>query len=132
MQKAISILEQWPTSSVAAHGIRLLTALLQERAKKSDASKEDSRGKDPEFPSNIAPQALAHDASINSPAPTPAPVTAPAQVDIPEPTEASVEDEGWDLDIDMTGFEELMDNLPLQHGFDNSVFLDSLWNGYTV
>lgn len=125
----MQILEQWPTSSIAAHGIRLLTTLLQEHTKKSDASKPDPRTKHPEFPPNIAPQAIAHAASVDSPNPTLAP---PPPL---EPTELPIADEVWgnsDFDIDMTGFEELMDTLPLQHGFDNSVFLDSLWNGYTV
>lgn len=125
----MQILEQWPTSSVAAHGLRLLTTLLQEHSKKADASKLDSRSKDPEFPSNIAPQAIAHAASIDP----------PIQVPVLQPTSASMEplisDEVWpngEFDLDMSGFEELMGTLPLQNGFDNSVFLDSLWNGYTV
>ncbi|OAG06821.1 uncharacterized protein CC84DRAFT_1116691 [Paraphaeosphaeria sporulosa] len=129
IQKAVQILEQWPTSSVAAHGIRLLTTLLQEHSKKADASRSESRAKDPEFPPNIAPQAIADAASVDSPRPSPVPLPPPA------PTELPISDEVWangDFDIDMSGFEELMDTLPLQNGFDNSVFLDTLWNGYTV
>ncbi|KAF2440708.1 hypothetical protein P171DRAFT_435480 [Karstenula rhodostoma CBS 690.94] len=129
IQKAVQILEQWPTSSVAAHGIQLLTTLLQEHSKKADASKPDSRAKGPEFPHNIAPQAIAHAASVNLPKPALAPLLPPAHTELP------ISEEVWantDFDIDMSGFEELMDTLPLQNGFDNSVFLDSLWNGYTV
>ncbi|KAJ4293268.1 hypothetical protein N0V90_008550 [Kalmusia sp. IMI 367209] len=127
IEKAIKILEQWPTSSVAAHGIRLLTTLLQEHAKKSDTTRLDLRAKNPDFPPNIAPQALADAAST---AGTPAPPRSS-----PTPEEAPLGDEVWsntEFDIDMTGFEELMDTLPLQNGFDNNVFFESLWNGSTV
>ncbi|KAL1613008.1 transcription elongation factor spt5 [Paraconiothyrium brasiliense] len=132
IHKAVTILEQWPTSSVAAHGIRLLTTLLQEHSKKNDATRADSRAKEPDLPPNIAPQALAHDASVDSPKPSEAPP--PPREPIGHP-DVPVGEEVWvntDFDIDMIGFEELMETLPLQNGFDNSVFLDSLWNGYTV
>ncbi|KAJ4358473.1 transcription elongation factor spt5 [Didymosphaeria variabile] len=132
IQKAVTILEQWPTSSVAAHGIRLLSTLLQEHSKRTDATRADSRTKEPDLPPNIAPQALAHDASVDSPKPSEA---LPPPHESLGPTEVPIGEEVWantDFDIDMTGFEELMDTLPLQNGFDNSVFLDSLWNGYTV
>lgn len=98
--------------------------MLQEYVKKTDTSRPDSRAQNPEFPPNIAPQALADAASANIPKPA-----APVQ----EALELPAGDESWganDFDIDMTGFEELMETLPLQNGFDNSVFLDSLWNGY--
>ncbi|KAF1973028.1 hypothetical protein BU23DRAFT_466187 [Bimuria novae-zelandiae CBS 107.79] len=120
IQKAIRILEQFPTSSVAAHGIRLLTTLLQEYAKKTDVSRLDTHTQNPGLPHNIAPQALADAAYVNPPKLT-------AQ---PEPTEATLGYEAWastDFDIDMTGFEGLMETLPLQSGFDNTAFMDSFF-----
>ena len=68
----------------------------------------------------MAPQALADAASTD-------PLTTP------DHAETQSGDEVWntnDFDIDMTGFEELMETLPLHSGIDNTVFLDSLWTGY--
>lgn len=31
-----------------------------------------------------------------------------------------------DLDVDMLGFEGLMDNLPMQSGLDNNMFFESM------
>lgn len=103
----------------------MLNTLLQEYVKKSDTSRPNSRTQNPDFPPNIAPQALADAASATIPGPAASPR---------EPLEPPLGDEVWgtnDFDIDMTGFEELMETLPLQNGFDNSAFLDSLWNGYS-
>ncbi|KAF2691642.1 hypothetical protein K458DRAFT_381488 [Lentithecium fluviatile CBS 122367] len=115
LEKAIKILEQWPTSSVAAHGIRLLTSLLQEYTKKLGGSKPDSRPGSISFPHNIAPQALAAEASE-----TPVDTT---------PQSDPIDHEPWanaDYDVDMLVFEDLLDGLPMQTGLDNNAFYESM------
>ena len=112
----MKILEQWPTSSVAAHGIRLLTSMLQECTKKFDVPRPESRTQDPAFPNNIAPQALADAASEIT--------TTEASS-----TENTLASEPWpnpDFDVDMLGFEDLMDGLPMQAGIDNNVFFSAI------
>ncbi|KAF1958605.1 hypothetical protein CC80DRAFT_502552 [Byssothecium circinans] len=102
VEKAITILKHWPTSSVANHGIRLLKSLLQEHTKKQDSS----GSKDPEFPQNMAPQALAEAATGNTPVP---------QAEPPPPDNTVVEDPwvGTDFDVDMMSFDHLMD-MPIE------------------
>lgn len=118
VEKAIKILEQWPTSSVAGHGIRLLTSLLQEHAKKLDGSRTSSPSQNPPFPNNMAPQALANAAAEAAP---------PHQQ--PPATDSLTTNDQWALpnfDVDLMEFEGLMDNLPMQSGLDNSVFFESM------
>jgi hypothetical protein len=101
IEKAAKVLEQWPTSSVAAHGIHLLTSILQEYAKKLDASKPETTAEDVAPPQNIAPQAPAVEGS-----------------------EAPIGNEAWanpDFDVDMLGFDDLLDI-----GLDNDAFFESM------
>jgi len=104
---------------VAAHGVRLLNSLLQEHARKADAA---AKSQNPEFPPNIAPQALANAATIPE-APVPQAM----------PTDPTISEDLWnsDFDVDMTGFEDFMESFPLQ-GFDNNVFFQSLGNGFSI
>jgi hypothetical protein len=115
LEKAITILKQWPTSSVAAHGIRLLESLLHEHTKKIDGAKAASRAESLSFPQNMAPQALADEASE-----IPADVTA-------QPTDAG--SEPWanaDFDVDMLAFEDLLEGLPMNAGLDNNAFFGGM------
>jgi hypothetical protein len=124
IEKTINILAGWPTSIVAGHGIRLLTSLLQESAKKQDGSNRTSNDEPHvDFPCNIAPQALAESAQETTPAMT------------NESTIAETADEnenlwGIEFDTEMLGFEDLMNTLPLQASLDNSMFLDSIMPNY--
>ncbi|KAF2643137.1 hypothetical protein P280DRAFT_393633 [Massarina eburnea CBS 473.64] len=111
VERAIKILQQWPTSSVAHHGIHLLSSLLQEHTKKVD-------GNDPEFPQNIAPQAIAEAATASTPMP---------QTDSPPAENVAVE-EPWvttDFDVDMLSFEHLM-GMPMDTGLDNNIFFENM------
>jgi len=115
VEKTITILKQWPTSSVAAHGIRLLTSLLHEHSKKLDGSKPDPQAEKISFPHNIAPQAIADEAPAIS-------IDGTAQP-------AVSENEPWanaDLDVDMLAFEDLLDGLPMNAGLDNDSFFESI------
>jgi hypothetical protein len=129
IEKAIKILEQWPTSSVANHGHRLLTSLLQEYYKKMDPSRCPNTAPStaiPAFPENIAPQSLARAASD---------AVEPEQQQQQPQLQANNENlgslEGWPLPgftdfVDVDGFGDLMDTLPVEAGLDNSLFMETM------
>ncbi|KAF2476189.1 uncharacterized protein BDR25DRAFT_309625 [Lindgomyces ingoldianus] len=119
VEKAIQLLQRWlPTSSLAAHGIRLLTSLLNERNKRIEASRPNlpSSATIDTFPNNISPAAIAHAASESS----------PANAIISDPEAPA---DPWvpaTQDLDMVDFEEFMDTFPLEAGLDNNMFLENM------
>lgn len=115
IEKAIKTLDKWPTSSIANHGNRLLNSLLQEYSKKFEASRPNQPPSESllGFPENIAPASIAHAASES----------AQAQ---PLVSDGSVPPEPWPCDIDMTGWDDLMDTIPLGACLDNDMFLDNM------
>lgn len=117
----LQTLERWPTSSVATHGNRLLNSLLQEYNKKFEASRPNppSSASLPSLPDNIAPASIARAATESAEANT------NAQSTIPEVT---IPPDQWPPigDMDMVGFEDLMDTLPMEAGFDNNMFFESM------
>ncbi|KAF2021997.1 hypothetical protein BU24DRAFT_362964 [Aaosphaeria arxii CBS 175.79] len=119
VERASKSLEQWPNSSVAVHGIRLLTSLVQEYHKKTEASR-------PHRPASNSYQPLPH---VVPSAPVQPVATESAQMPTPD-TEGSLPTDGWAIpsvtDIDMEGFEDLMDTLPLEAGIDNNLFFESM------
>jgi hypothetical protein len=116
VEKTIKTLEQWPSSSVASHGVRLLISLLQEHNRKNEALRPNAPLAVPTmpFPSNISPASLADTAADQ----------AEALAEMPIPNER------WGaLDVDMydfEGFEDLMETLPLEAGLDNNMYFDSM------
>jgi hypothetical protein len=117
LEKAITILQQWPTSSVAAHGVRLVTSLLQEHTRKLDGTKPNQRPENTVFPQNVGPLAIAAEA-------TEAPFTTTIPADLTENLNYP-----WanaDFDVDMLGFENLLDSLPMPAGVDNNAFFESM------
>ncbi|KAF2709681.1 MFS general substrate transporter [Pleomassaria siparia CBS 279.74] len=122
IEKTIRTLEQWPSSSVASHGVRLLISLLQEHNRKTEMLRPNAPhapsapvGPSMPFPSNISPSALADNAAASAEA---------------EAEASSIASEGWgafDVDMyDFEGFEDLMETLPLEAGLDNNMFFDSM------
>jgi transcription elongation factor SPT5 len=119
VQHAILFLQQFSTSSVALHGVRLLLSLLQEYNK-------------------------LHEGSRLQPTPTKASSYMPStfvDLEVAEPNHAmrnqcpsstsdvlllNEEAAQFNFDIDTVAFEDLMDYLPLEGGFDNNTFLDSI------
>lgn len=80
-----------------------------------EGSKSDQRPENVPFPHNIAPQAIAAEASE-------APIDTAVQASVTEAdTWANV-----DFDVDMLSFENLLDSLPMPSGFDNSAFFESM------
>ncbi|KAH7126937.1 hypothetical protein B0J11DRAFT_526802 [Dendryphion nanum] len=123
IEKTIKLLEQWPNSSIATHGVRLLTSLVHEFNKKinsaSKSSHQNSLGSAAglSFPENIAPASLARAAGEAEAA------EEAASVSDPQPPE------GWPvagIDVEMFGFEDIMDNLPVEAGLDNNMFFESM------
>lgn len=121
VEKAVGILAQWPTSSVAAHGTRLLTSLLQELERKGEeeGARRGEAGEDVEFPPNMAPQALAAEASEK---PVDEAAAAAVQGDL-------FGGEAWvsaDFDVDMLAFEEFLGGLPTPVGFDSNTLFEGV------
>jgi hypothetical protein len=110
--KAIKLLEQWPTSSVATHGIRILISLLQEHMKKVNGAKPDSNTQDQSFIilSNIAPRTLA-EASIESiivPQTQTQPQTQPQPISPPMSHEGNEPWHSTDFDMELLDFDGLV------------------------
>jgi transcription elongation factor SPT5 len=105
VHSAVRYLRLFETSSVALHGVRLLLSLLQEYGKLHDGMR------------------------------------APTGMQIAQPVCSTLEYESADramgmsndeaalfnFDIDGMGFEDLMEYLPPETGFDSSVFFDSIF-----
>jgi hypothetical protein len=117
LEKAVTILQQWPTSSVAAHGVRLITSLLQEHTRKVDGTKPTARPDNTVLPQNVGPLAIAHDA-------TEASYTTSIPAEVTDDFSSS-----WanaDFDVDMLAFENLLDTLPMPAGVDSNAFFESM------
>ncbi|KAF2007258.1 hypothetical protein P154DRAFT_116401 [Amniculicola lignicola CBS 123094] len=114
VEKTVQILERWTTSSLASHGLRLLSSLLQEYNKKIDASRPDPPPSvaRPIYPENMAPASLAEAAQDHAPATD----SSPQAVDAWYPN----------MDVDMAGFENFAETLPADAGLDNNMFYESM------
>jgi transcription elongation factor SPT5 len=103
VQKAIHYLQQFFTSTVALHGVRLLMSLLQEYNKQQEGNWP------PMAPVNVYNAGYADGLPTNLEGPI-----------------SNEEAAQFNFDIDSMAFEDLMDSLPVQGGLDSSVFLDSI------
>ncbi|KAF3000772.1 transcription elongation factor spt5 [Curvularia kusanoi] len=125
VKRAVTYLASFPTSSVANHGVRVLSSLLQEYTKKVDAARgghgiaqtrpstQASAGTVPQSPKGYDSSAVA-EASVMPP-------TLPMNPEVPLPSEAA-----FNFDIDMMQFEDLLDILPTEVGIDTSAFYDGM------
>jgi len=119
VQQAIRFLQQFFTSSVALHGVRLLLSLLQEYNKLHEGTRPPTAPTRPCtcIPANLAEMQIpeASRASHEHCLPT-----------NPEVPLSSEEAAQFNFDIDTLAFEDLMDYLPAEGGLDGNVFLDSI------
>ena len=113
VNKAIVFLQQFFTSSVAVHGVRLLRSLLQEYTKLH-------KGLENNVP--LSP-ALLDRAEKSLPDTQRVTQTLPANVEIPWSFDESAQ---FNFDIDALGFEDLMDYLPVESSLDHQVLFDSM------
>jgi transcription elongation factor SPT5 len=119
VQKAITFLQQFFTSSVAVHGARLLMSLLQEYAKLQENPKANPVTP-ADKPVNSVPNFVA-DLIL--------PDSVRAAQDLPMyPEVPSLNDDPtqFNFDIDALGFEDLMDYLPAEGSLNNQVLFDSM------
>jgi transcription elongation factor SPT5 len=105
VRSAVRYLQLFETSSVALHGVRLLLSLLQDYGKVH----EGTRGQAASGPATV---------QVAQPVCSTHEYVATAQ----EMEEAAQ----FNFDIDTMGFEDLMDYLPMEGGFDGNVFFDSM------
>jgi hypothetical protein len=126
MQKAIRFLQQFATSSVAVHGVRLLISLLQEYDKLKEGSSSRTvpppTTPTPTRPCSCVPAGTdIADMSIPD-------AVRPTHELAPCPEALFLFDDGtmFNFDIDALGFEDLMDYLPSEGSLNNNVFFDSM------
>jgi hypothetical protein len=122
VQKAIRFLQQFVTSSVAVHGVRLLISLLQEYDNLKEGS--SSRSVPPPTATTPARPCACVPAGTNT-----------TDMSIPDAAELASDPEApllfddgtmFNFDIDALGFEDLMDYLPSEGSLNNNVFFDSM------
>lgn len=123
VQKAINFLQQFHTSSVAVHGVRLLHSLLQEYAKLQEGSRGSAHVPISRpcacVPTNIA------DISIPDAPRASHPHYMPTDTEMPLSND---EFSQFNFDIDALGFEDLMDYMPMEGSLNNQVFFDSIYS----
>jgi transcription elongation factor SPT5 len=124
VKRAVVYLASFPTSSVANHGVRVLTSLLQEYTKKVEATKASVQTRPnpqaqttqpPQLPQGMQPASLAEAGLL--------PPSMPSNPDISLSSETAGP---FNFDIDMMEFEDLLDGLPTEIGVDNNAFYDSM------
>lgn len=124
VKRAVVYLASFPTSSVANHGVRVLTSLLQEYTKKVEATKGSTQARPnlqaqiiqpPQLPQGMENTSLPEAGLI--------PPAMPTNPEIPLPNETAGP---FNFDIDMMEFEDLLDVLPIEMGVDNNAFYDSM------
>lgn len=119
VQHAVRFLQQFSTSSVALHGVRLLLSLLQEYNNLHEGARPQAAIAkcNASIPSNVADvqnpdMYRAMDGQC-----------LPANPEVPLSPEEMAQ---FNFDIDTIPFEDIMDWLPLEGGLDNNVFFDSI------
>jgi transcription elongation factor SPT5 len=115
VQQAIRYLQQFITSSVALHGVRLLISLLQEYNKLHEGARPCA--------ATTAPTSL-NDLQMSDAVPIPQISSLPANPEVPLSSQEAAQ---FNFDIDNLVFEDLMEYLPAEGGLDNNVFLDSIY-----
>lgn len=114
VQEAIRYLQQFFTSSVALHGVRLLVSLLQEYNKVHEGVRP---------PSVPTATTSLDDLQMADRAPATHAQSLPTNPEVPLSSQEAAQ---FNFDIDNIVFEDLMDYLPVEGGLDNNVFLDSI------
>lgn len=121
VKRAASYLACFPTSSVARHGVRVLTSLLQEYTKKVDAARASSQAARAAA-TPMPPLPKGYDDTSTAEAGLMPPML-PSNPQIPLSSEATA---AFNFDIDMMEFEDLLDILPNEMGVDTNAFYDGM------
>jgi transcription elongation factor SPT5 len=121
LQQAIRFLQQFITSSVATHGVRLLLSLLQEYNKMHESTRP------PTAPVRAYPPASSNPAGL----PIADTVRMPQEQSLPSHDSqvplSNEEAAQFTFDLDTIAFEGLMDWLPLEGGLETTVFMDNIY-----
>ncbi|KAJ4984140.1 C6 zinc finger domain containing protein [Stagonosporopsis vannaccii] len=124
VKRAVVYLASFPTSSVANHGVRVLTSLLQEYTKKIDAARSSTQPRHhaqartastPQMASGFGNDTIAQAGLV--------PPALPTNLEVPLSCEAP---SAFNFDIDMMEFEDLLDILPTEVGVDTNAFYDGM------
>ncbi|KAJ4383918.1 hypothetical protein N0V86_000761 [Didymella sp. IMI 355093] len=123
VKRAVVYLASFPTSSVANHGVRVLTSLLQEYTKKVEAGRsnqtrpmsQNATSQMPQLPKGLRNASLGETGLL---APT-----LPADPEVSLSNDAT---SAFNFDIDMMEFEDLLDILPTEMGVDPNAFYDGM------
>lgn len=127
VKRTVVYLASFPTSSVANHGVRVLTSLLQEYTKKIDTAKGSTQTRHdgnvqtasmPPVPKGFETISIA-EAGLLPPA-------IPTNPEVPLSSEAA---SAFNFDIDMMEFEDLLGILPNEMGVDTNAIFDSMLSG---
>ncbi|PVH97630.1 hypothetical protein DM02DRAFT_674005 [Periconia macrospinosa] len=133
VEQAVKILLNWPTSSVAIHGIRLLTSLLEEHTKntspqsssKQHDGQQQQREHNPPSPENMGPLAIAEAARVSaSIQPPQQPQQQLEEEQVAQNQDIFVSEPSWmniDFDIDMMNLDMLVDP-----GVNSNVFFEGM------
>lgn len=124
VKRTIAYLASFPTSSVARHGVRVLTSLLQEYTKKVDAARSSSQVRSSSHVAAMSVPRLPKSYEGNSTAEAGMVLpTLPSNPEVPLSMEATA---AFNFDIDMMEFEDLLDILPAEMGVDTNAFYDGM------
>ncbi|KAH6620067.1 hypothetical protein C7974DRAFT_225652 [Boeremia exigua] len=125
VKQAVSYLASFPTSSVANHGVRVLTSLLQEYTKNFDTAKGIAQAKHNAARASATPMPR-QTTGIDSTSVAEAGLMPPNVTMNPDlllPTDAT---SAFNFDTDMMEFENLLDSLPGDMGVDTGAFYDGI------
>jgi transcription elongation factor SPT5 len=120
VQNTIHYLQQFSTSSVALHGVRLLLSLLQEYNKLHEGTRPQTTST--KFCSSMSANLTDMQADEA--------VQASYDHCLPSNPAVALSNEEaaqFNFDIDTIAFEDLMDYLPTEGGIDNNVVFDSIY-----
>jgi transcription elongation factor SPT5 len=120
LQQAVRFLQQFFTSSVATHGVRLLLSLLQEYNKMHEGIRS------PTAPVRVYPPNSANRMGL----PIADTVRMPHEQNLshnPEIPLSNEEAAQFNFDLDTIAFEGVMDWLPLDGALESTVFMDNIY-----
>ncbi|KAH8723912.1 hypothetical protein GQ44DRAFT_293350 [Phaeosphaeriaceae sp. PMI808] len=116
VEQAIRLLQQFFTSTIAMHGVRLLFSLVQEYHKIHGGIWQIL------IPGKTCPNSLADD-EATEPSFAPQNPALPSSWEVPSSND---EVSQFNFDVDTAMFGDLMDYLPTETGIDNSIFVDTI------
>jgi hypothetical protein len=131
IRKTVTYLASFPTSSVAIHGVRVMTSLLQEYTKKLDAARGGAQSRPSTGTQASTAPMLQMPNGYDSTPVAEAGIVHPTMLmnpEVPLPAEAAA---SFNFDIDILEFEDLLGILPTEIGIDSNVVYDSMLSAPT-